>query len=158
MADQDVLYPRMVRRPPFSVEVPGLTKVEGETIPRRNPLAVNKLFTVPEEGVNTIYDIVRRSAAKFGNAKAIGTRPLIKTHVETKKIKKTVDGKEQEIDKKWTYFELGSYEYLSFIEYEKLVLQIGSGLRSLGLTEGERVHVFAATRYVALPDTPIADS
>ncbi|KAI9845289.1 MAG: long-chain fatty acid-CoA ligase, partial [Thelocarpon superellum] len=122
MTVTDVFYPRMVRRPPFSVEVPGYKKVEGETIPRRNPLAVNGLFTTPEEGVHTIYDILRRSAEKYGNAKAIGTRPLVNTHVETKKIKKIVDGKEQEVDKKWTYFELGPYEYMSYVEYEKLAL------------------------------------
>lgn len=99
----------------------------------------------PEEGVNTIFDIVKRSSQKFGNAKALGKRKLIQTHEETKKVKKMVDGKEQEVDKKWTYFELSEYQYMSFVEYEKLVLNIGSGFRKLGMQASDRVHLFAAT-------------
>lgn len=142
-----VFQPRTIRKPPFSVEVPGQKQVEGETIPRRHPLAVNSLKAYPEDGVHTIYDIVKRSAEKFGNAKAMGARDQIKVHTETKKIKKKIDGKEQEIDKKWTYFELSEYKYLSFVEYEKLVTQIGSGLKALDMKPEDRVHIFAATRY-----------
>lgn len=61
-------------------------------------------------------------------------------------MKKLVDGVEQEVEKKWTYFELTGYEYLSFVEFEKLVLQLGSGLRKLGLEKGNRVHLYATTR------------
>jgi long-chain acyl-CoA synthetase len=148
MASKDqVLYPRITKKPPFSVEASGYEPAEGETIPRRNPAARDKLISTPEDGVATVFDIVKRGAEKFGNAKAIGTRRLIDTHVEVKKVKKMVDGVEQEIDKKWTYFELSEYSYLSFIEYERLALQIGAGLRKLGMNAGDRVHIFAATRW-----------
>ncbi|KAI9795075.1 MAG: long-chain fatty acid-CoA ligase [Peltula sp. TS41687] len=140
-----VFYPRTLRKPPFSLEAPGYEPVEGETIPRRNPAAVQKLRTTPEEGVSTIYDIIRRSSEKFGNAKAMGSRKLIKTHHEKKKVKKMVDGEEREVDKNWTYFELSGYNYLSFIEYERIILQIGAGLRKLGLRREDRVHIFAAS-------------
>lgn len=139
------VQPKIYHKPPFSVEVPGYKKVEGETIPRRHPLTVNQLRDRPEEDVATIFDIIKRSSDKYGNAKALGTRKLIKTHQETKKVKKIVDGQEQEVDKKWTYFELGGYEYLSFHDYERLILQIGAGYRKLGLTKEDRVHIFAAT-------------
>jgi len=66
-------------------------------------------------------------------------------HHETKKVKKLVDGSLQEVDKKWSYFELGGYEYMSFREYHKLVLEIGSGFRKLGLVSPDRVHMFAST-------------
>src|SRR2546430_9486683 len=36
------LYPKMTRKPPFSVEAPGYEKVKGETIPRRNPAAKDR--------------------------------------------------------------------------------------------------------------------
>ncbi|KAL2061787.1 hypothetical protein VTL71DRAFT_7165 [Oculimacula yallundae] len=137
--------PKIYHQPPFSVDVPGVAAVEGETIPRRHPLAVNKLVERPEEGISTLFDIVKLSAEKYGNAKALGSRKLIKTHQESKKVKKMVDGQEQEIDKKWTYFELSGYEYLSFHDYEKLVLQIGAGYRKLGMNKEDRVHIFAAT-------------
>lgn len=140
-----VPQPKTYKKGPYTVEVPGAKKVDGETIPRRNVKTKDELSLSPEEGIVTIFDLVKRASQKFGNAKALGKRRLIQTHEETKKIKKMVDGKEQEQDKKWTYFELSKYEYMSFAEYEKLVLQIGSGFRKLGLKAEDRVHLFAAT-------------
>lgn len=149
MSLQDaVIYPRISKKPPFSVEAPGYEKKEGETIPRRNPAAKDGLINRPSPEITTVYDVVRRSAEKFGNAKALGTRKIIKTHTETKKIKKVVDGTEQEVDKKWTYFELSGYGYISFVEYEKLVLSLGAGLRKLGMVKGDKLHLFGATRLV----------
>ncbi len=140
------VQPQMVKKPPFSIEAPGYTKKDGETIPRRHPLAKDKLIVLPADEVKTIYDNLKRAAAKFGNAKAIGTRKIIKTHVENKKVKKIVDGQEQEVDKKWTYYELSGYSYISFLEYEKLALEIGSGLRHLGITKENKMHLYGATR------------
>jgi long-chain acyl-CoA synthetase len=146
MAHLTTLQPRMAKRPPFTVEASGYEPVEGETIPRRHPAAKDKLITRPAEGIATTFDILRRGAKLFGNAKCVGSRSLIKTHIENKKVKKLIDGVEQEVDKKWTYFEMSEYSYLSFIEFEKLVLQIGSGLRKLGLSKGSRLHLYGATR------------
>jgi long-chain acyl-CoA synthetase len=142
------LYPRTTKKPPFSVEAPGHEPVKGETIPRRHPSSKDKLPTRPAEDVGTIWDNLKRAAEKFGNAKAIGTRKLLKTHHEIKKIKKIVNGQETQVDKKWTYFELSEYTYMSFIEYEKLVLQCGSGLANLGLVRHDKMHLFGATRSV----------
>ncbi|KAL1999713.1 hypothetical protein VTN02DRAFT_4136 [Thermoascus thermophilus] len=135
----------MVKKPPFSVEASGYTPVEGETIPRRHPAAKDQLIERPAPDVATTYDILRRGALKFGNAKAVGTRRLIRTHVENKKVKKVIDGVEQEVDRKWTYYELSGYTYKSFIEYEQLALQLGCGLRKLGLEKDSRIHLYGAT-------------
>lgn len=139
------VQPRIVKKPPFSVEVPGVAKVDGETIPRRHPKAVNALIDRPAEDIKTVFDVVLHSSKYYGNAKAIGSRKLLKTHQEVKKVKKMVDGEEREIDKKWTYFELSGYEYMTFTEYEKLILQLGAGYRKLGLQKDDRIHVYAAT-------------
>ncbi|KAF7956823.1 hypothetical protein EAE96_004149 [Botrytis aclada] len=139
------VQPKFYHSPPFSAEAPGYKPVKGETIPRRHPLTANKLATRPSEDVSTVFDIIKRSSEKYGNAKAVGSRSLIKTHQEVKKVKKMVDGEQQEVDKKWTYFELSEYKYMSFSEYEKLILQIGAGYRKLGLNKEDRVHIFAAT-------------
>ena len=145
--DTRTMYPKMMQSGPFTVEASGYEPVKGETIPRRHPSAKDKLALTPAEDVKTIFDILKRSADAFGNAKCMGTRKVVKTHEEVKKIKKLVDGKEQEVDKKWTYFELSEYSYMSFVEYEKLCMQIGSGLRKLGLTKGDRLQLYGATRY-----------
>ena len=142
------VYPKMTKKPPFSIEVSGYTKKDGETIPRRNPCAKDKLVTVPSDEVTTLYENLKRSAAKFGNAKAMGWRKLIKTHTETKKVKKMVDGKEQEVDKNWTYFELSGYNYITFVEYEAMALAAGAGFRNLGLQKDDKIHLYGATRYL----------
>jgi long-chain acyl-CoA synthetase len=136
----------MKRKPPFSVEVPGVEKKDGETIPRRNPLAKDGIIYTPSPEIKTTYDIVKRAVKKFGNAKCMGTRTIVQEHVENKKVKKVIDGKEQEVDKKWTYFELSGYSYISFIEYDKMVHDVASGLAGLGLTKQDKVHVYGATR------------
>lgn len=140
------VWPQMVKKAPFSVEASGYTKKDGETIPRRNPASKDGLIVQPSADVATVYDNLRRAAKKFGNAKAIGSRRVIKTHTENKKVKKIVDGKEQEVDKKWTYYELSGYEYMTFIEYEQLALNAGSGLANLGLTKEDKMHLYGATR------------
>ncbi|EAW13871.1 long-chain fatty acid-CoA ligase FAA1 [Aspergillus clavatus NRRL 1] len=146
MSKKDIqLHPRMSKKPPFSVEAPNYEPVEGESIPRRLPVAKDGLLLRPAEDVATTYDILRRGARMFGNAKAVGTRRLIKTHVENKKIKRIVDGVEQEVDKQWTYFEMSGYTYLSFIEYERLALQLGCGLNKLGLDKSNKIHLYGAT-------------
>jgi len=137
---------RNYKQPPFTVEAPNQPRVQGETIPRRNHRCKDALAVYPEEGVQTIFDIIRHSAEKYGNAKALGHRKLIRTVDEVKKIKKVVDGKEHEEEKTWTFSELSEYHYMSFIEYERMVLQAGSGLRSLGMQASDRLHIFAATR------------
>lgn len=139
------IIPRFQKKPPFTLEVPGQEPVEGETPIRRIPPSIPDLIAKPAPNISTTYELVRVSVEKFGNAKCMGSRKLIRTHQETKKVKKMVDGEEREVDKQWTYFELSGYEYLSFSEYEKLMLQVGSGLRELGLEKGDRVHIFAAT-------------
>jgi long-chain acyl-CoA synthetase len=100
-----------------------------------------------EPDIATTYDIVKRGAAKFGDAKCLGSRTLIKQHEEEKMLKKVVDGVEREVPKSWTYYEMSGYKYLSFKEYLARVNSIGSGLKKLGLQKGEKVHIYAATRY-----------
>lgn len=136
----------MTAEPPFSVEVPGSIFVKGETAPRRNAKYPDKLLSSPEDGVETVFDIVKRGAKKFGDLKAMGSRRLLKTHHEMKMVERVVDGKLKEVEKEWTLYEMSGYKYITFKEYEILTLQLGAGLRRLGLVKNDRVHMFAATR------------
>lgn len=147
MPDYKTLYPqaRSSKSGPMTVEAPGFEKVDGETIPRRNAKTKDALKLRPQEDVATLYDVLKYSSAKFGNAKALGMRKILNTHEETKKIKKMVDGQQQEVDKKWTYFELSDYKYMSFVEFEKQALSLGAGFKKLGMGATDRVHIFAAT-------------
>ncbi|KAL1598837.1 long-chain fatty acid-CoA ligase [Paraconiothyrium brasiliense] len=130
---------------PVTVEVSGVQKVDGETIPRRNAKTADALRLRPNSDINTLYDVLRYASAKFGNAKAVGTRKTVDVHEETKKIKKMIDGKEQEVDKKWQYFELGPYEWRSFVEFEQLCFYVGAAIKQLGFVPHDRIHLFGAT-------------
>lgn len=59
------------------------------------------------------------------------------------------------MDKEWTYYELTGYKYISFKEYETLWRHIGAGFRKLGLAKDDRVHIFAATKYVSSKSSPL---
>ncbi|KAK2044137.1 AMP-binding enzyme [Colletotrichum somersetense] len=139
------ILPKMQVKGPFSVPSPGVEAKDGETLPRRLPQAIPDLITIPGGNITTTYELVKQSAEKYGNAKCLGSRKLVNTHRETKKVKKMVDGEEREVDKQWTYFELSPYEYITFHEYERLTLQLGAGLRKLGMAKADRVHLYAAT-------------
>ncbi|KAF2734572.1 acetyl-CoA synthetase-like protein [Polyplosphaeria fusca] len=136
---------RATRTGNVTVEASGFQKIDGETIPRRNVAAKDGLRLKPHEDISTLYDILRSSSAKYGNAKAVGMRKIIDTHVETKKIKKMVDGKQQEVDKNWSYFELSPYKFMSFVEFEKQALTLGASMKKLGLAPQDRLHLYAGT-------------
>lgn len=135
-----------VQTPPYTVEAAGAEPVEGETIPRRHPKAKDGLIERPAPGVYTTFDLLKRSAERYGDEPAIGSRKLIRTHKEKKKVLKVVDGKTTEVDKEWTYYELSDYSYRTYREYFSQVLQVGAGLRKLGLKPKDRLHIFATTR------------
>jgi len=140
-----VPQPKPYKKGPYTVEAKGYEKKDGETIPRVHPAAKDGLISTPAPDIKTIYDVLRSSSKKFGNAKALGYRTLIKVHDEVKQIKKVVDGKETTVDKKWQFSELSSYTYISFVEYEQLCFKVASGYRALGMNKGDRVHIFAST-------------
>lgn len=149
------LEPRMTDSPPFTIEIQPDSpegqppqKKPGETLPRRNIKYKDHLLVRPRDdtSINTLFDFVKRAVAKFGDQPCMGWRDLVKIHNETTYTKKVVDGVEQQVPKEWTYYELTPYKYITYREYEKLALQVGSGLRKLGLDKGDKVHVYAATR------------
>ncbi|KAF2794232.1 acetyl-CoA synthetase-like protein [Melanomma pulvis-pyrius CBS 109.77] len=137
-----VLQPQIVTRSPYTVEAPDAPKVDGETIPRRHPSAKHKLVEQPEPGVATVYDVLRRSARKFGKASALGSRKALHTHTETKQVQ---DGQGGIIEKKWTYYELSDYTYISFLDLEQRALRTGAAMRKLGVQQNDRIEIYAAT-------------
>ncbi|KAL2161946.1 hypothetical protein VTH06DRAFT_7731 [Thermothelomyces fergusii] len=142
-AAQTPLY--KVQKPPYTIEVPGCQPVDGETIPRRHPKAKDGLVERPAPGVDTTFDLLKRSVEHYGNEPAVGSRKLIRTHKEKKKVPKVVDGQTTEVEKEWTFYELSNYTFISYQEYFAQVLQVGAGLRKLGLSPKDRLHIFATT-------------
>lgn len=134
-----------VQQPPFSIQARGELAKDGETPPYRNIKAKDGLIEKPSPNVSTIYELVKNSAHNFPDKHAIGSRKLIKTHTDSKKVDKVVDGETKKVTKEWQYFELSGFSYLTYAQYEKRLLQVGAGLRKLGLEPRDKVHLFAST-------------
>ena len=142
LSQRPALESRTVKQGPFTVEAAGVPPVDGETIPRRHPSAKSELLSQPELGIATVYDILTRGARKFGKANALGSRKVLDTHVETRKVR---DSQGNTVNKEWTYYELADYTYISYLELEQRALQAGAAMRTLGLQRNDRVEIYAAT-------------
>jgi long-chain acyl-CoA synthetase len=129
---------------PYNVPAIGYSKIRGETLPMRSQSAKHGLKLV-DDGVQTVFDILTYSAEKFTTANCYGYREIVETHEEIRKIKTKVNGVEEEVDKKWTYFQLSEYKYVSFEEHKRNATECGAGLRKLGMGVGDRLHMFAVT-------------
>ncbi|CAJ0875090.1 20975_t:CDS:2 [Entrophospora sp. SA101] len=128
----------------MSVEIG--TKVEGECRTRRSRLSPDKLIDSPEEGVKTLYDVVQRSVKKYGdNKNALGYRKIERIVEEEKEVTKIVGGVEKKELKTWKYFQLSGYNWLTYNDLDQEIKTIGAGLVKLGLSEGSKIAIFAAT-------------
>ncbi|KAI6142947.1 acetyl-CoA synthetase-like protein [Pisolithus tinctorius] len=83
---------------------------------RRVAITADRLITQPFEGIDVIPDVIAYAARTHGTKEALGWRNIVSIHEEEKEVKKVVAGKEITEKKKWKYFELSDYQYLSFIE------------------------------------------
>lgn len=134
-----------IKTPPFTIDAPGAPDIEGETKPRRHPKAKHGLVTRPHPDVDTVFSLIKRSAEVYATERCLGSRQLLTIHDEVKKVPKIVDGKKQMVDKKWQYFELSGFSFVTYAEYETHLLSLASGLRKLGVERGDKVHMFAST-------------
>ncbi|KAJ7123614.1 long-chain-fatty-acid-CoA-ligase [Mycena epipterygia] len=127
-----------------SVEVaPPTSEDEGPT--RRLAIASDRLVTQPFEGIDTVYDVLEYVAETHGTRDALGWREIVDVHEEAKEVKKFVDGKEVTETKKWKYFQLSDYQYISYVQLRDQVSEVARGLADLGITSDDVFNIFAAT-------------
>lgn len=135
--------------PPYSIDSGvGVNDGEGACPPRRNIKSKDGLKTTPHPDISTVYELLVYVAKRSGKRDCLGSRELIDTHEETKVIKKMVDGKEINVPKKWTYFELSPYSYISYEDLLNQANSIGAGLVHYGLKPKNILEIYASTRYV----------
>lgn len=128
----------------FSIEV-GPEQINGGRI-RRNILAKDGLFRTPAPNVHTLYDVLQIGAKKYATNNAFGYRTLERMIEEEKEVVKIIDGVETKQTKKWSYFQLSGYSYVTYAEAGQLTLDIGAGFRFLGLKSQSKVEIFAPTK------------
>ncbi|TFK66792.1 acetyl-CoA synthetase-like protein [Pluteus cervinus] len=117
----------------------------GEGAVRRLAIHSGYLATQPQEGVETVRDLLEVAINEHGPRHVMGWRDIVKIHEEEKEIKKNVDGKEITEKKKWKYFELSDYKYLTYNELEVAVTEVSRGLVDLGVTQDSTVNLYAST-------------
>ena len=130
---------------PGSVEV-GEGDIQGGTRTRRLAFYSKELVTRPFEGIDTVHDVLEYAARTHGTKNALGWRDVIDIHEEEKEVKKTIGGKEVTEKKKWKFFQLSDYKYLTFVEVRDAVSEVARGLIELGITEDDIVNVYSTTR------------
>ncbi|KAJ7161218.1 long-chain-fatty-acid-CoA-ligase [Mycena filopes] len=116
---------------------------EGPT--RRLAIAADKLVTRPFDGIDTVFDVLRYAAKTHGTRDALGWRDIVDVVEEAKEVTKTVDGKEVKETKKWKYFQLSGYQYISYVQLQERVEELAKGLVGLGLGTEDVFNIYAAT-------------
>lgn len=131
------------------VNVPVGDALPGETAPRRNSRLPNLEALTQPVGYkcSTVYEFVLEAFNKRPNANCLAYRNTIEIHKEIKKVVKKIDGKQVEIDKTWLYYELSGYNYESYNFVSKQFHDYGKALIELGLTQGDKFHIFASTSH-----------
>ena len=130
-----------------TVEVGTPAQTSGETTVRRNSSWAHALTDTPHPSIHTIFDLVQFNARRWGEGSCFGTRKVI--NVQTETIGATINGKEGLASKgEILFWELGPYEYRSYNEVALEGLDLGGGLRRMGLSSGDRVHIYAETSYI----------
>jgi len=128
-----------------TVELPG-EPPKGHGRVRRNYQSPDKLVDSPEEGVNTLVDIVERGARLFPNRNAMGWRDQIKIHNVEKDVTTKVKGKETTQKKTWQYYEMGPYQYKTYRQVYDRALEAGAGLRHLGISKDTMFNICSTTK------------
>ncbi len=100
-----------------------------------------RLHSEPAPGIETVHDVMLYAARTHGSKKGFGSRKVVKVIEEEKEVTKKVGGKDVKETKKWSYFKLSPYSWVSYEEALALVKQIGAGLRTLGV-ENEKESFF----------------
>lgn len=75
---------------------------------------------------------------------------MLEIHTETKKVTKIIDGKEQQVDKDWTFYEFLTYKYQSYSDVLVDVKKLAHGLVEVGLEPNQvnKLHIFASTSHM----------
>jgi long-chain acyl-CoA synthetase len=118
---------------------------KGETPVRRSILSPLVLTETPDPAIRTIYDLVQFSARRWADKPCFGTRKVIKIHTEKQIVSNAANAASE--PKVYMFWELGPYEYRSYKEVAQEGLDVGSGLRKLGLERGDKIAIYAETSY-----------
>ncbi|KAL6449690.1 LOW QUALITY PROTEIN: FAA1 Long-chain-fatty-acid--CoA ligase 1 [Candida maltosa Xu316] len=119
----------------------------GETAPRRRSAQRDAAVMRPTDSkATTMPEFIDECIKRNGDSTAMGWRDLVEVHIETKQVTKLIDGEHKKVDKEWTYYEMGPYNYISYPDLSVLVKNYS---KELGLLpeQQSKLMIFAATSH-----------
>ena len=115
---------------------------------RRLAISADKLVERPFDGLTVIPDIIDPAARLYNDRDAVGWRDIVGIHEEEKDVEKIVNGQKVVETKKWKYFELSDYKYISFHELRQRVSALARGLLHHKIRKNDVFNIYAQTRSV----------
>ncbi|PVF94705.1 acetyl-CoA synthetase-like protein [Serendipita vermifera] len=112
---------------------------------RRAAHQKDELISEPAPGVNTVSEFLDYIARVHGEKPCMGWREVVDVIEEKKEVTKTIDGKVVKETKKWDYFKLGGYQYVSYTEVRERAHNIAKALLELGVEKGDTWNIYATT-------------
>ncbi|KAJ3384452.1 long-chain fatty acid-CoA ligase [Entophlyctis sp. JEL0112] len=127
--------------------VRGSVKTPTSTGVYRSNLSPEALLDTPGPGMNTVHELFQTKLLhEDPDTELFGQRRVIRVVEEERHVvKKLPTGEEVTEVKKWKYFELSPYEWMTWREASRLISQYASGYRALGLAPGDRLTIYAET-------------
>ncbi|TPX64133.1 hypothetical protein SpCBS45565_g06090 [Spizellomyces sp. 'palustris'] len=113
--------------------------------PRRCIKALHGLSHQPYPGVTTLYELLNYSVKVNGQKRAMGARKVVRLVQEEKQVTKLVDGKPVQEIKKWNFYELSPFSWMTYSDVKEATVRIGAGLRKIGLNPADKLTLFAST-------------
>ncbi|PVU94294.1 hypothetical protein BB561_002647 [Smittium simulii] len=112
---------------------------------RRNVFCTNKLIDHHTSGHSSVFGLYRAATLKYSDKKLMGSRKLLNTFNETKLVDKVAGTDKKQVEKKWTYYELSGYTWLTYNECYEYSLLIAAGLSQLHLSNPDRFVIYTDT-------------
>lgn len=122
----------------------------GETAPRRKASQKEHAVERPvDSSATTLPEYMEECVAKYSSRNCMGWRDLIEVHSEKKSVTKIVDGKEQQVQKDWTFYEYSTYKYSTYKETLQTIKFLAKGLTEIGLkpNQQDKLHIYASTSH-----------
>lgn len=121
----------------------------GETAPRRNVGAKDGPWKYPDNNpeMNSIWTIFEWAVKTYSDSYAMASREIVGLHEEEKMVTKKIDGELRKVPKKWQFYELSKYSYVTYAETLSIVKNYAAGIISLGIKpSGKEVfHIYGQT-------------
>ncbi|KAJ3232747.1 long-chain fatty acid-CoA ligase [Chytriomyces hyalinus] len=112
----------------------------------RRANAVDALTFQPSPDIFTIHDLFVQRGFTRPTLPIFGARKVLNTVVEEKEVAKKLPSGETVTEiKKWTFFELSAFEWMTWSEVQILTAAYASGYRALGMNSGDKLAIYADT-------------